>query len=412
MTLHLNVRAEGSWVKLISPTPATLRNCSFVDELNGWAAGDNGIIVHTSNGGDTFVIQNNPVDYYINDIFFLNKRLGWAVANEFLLNGTTLLTTTNGGINWTAKFLEDTTRIFRTVYFLDSLNGYLGGFGGAINKTTDAGNSWFTVTVDSSEFSGFPIAKFKFVSANIGYACGGQIDIAGVIWKTTDSGSTWNAGGYSPEPFYNLFIKNSERIISVGGDFEYGVQISKTTNGGSNWNYQSLGLFGQAYSIDFRNSKEAWMPLGYARHWAVSFDTGMSWTTIPVTDSAEIYSVDFTDSLHGWAFGLDGVILKYTYITNITNENLNIPSSVTLFQNYPNPFNPKTKINYELKIADFVSLKIFDVQGKEIQTLVNENKVAGSYTIDFKAENLPSGIYYYKLETGNFSQTKKLILLK
>ena len=97
----------------------------------------------------------------------------------------------------------------------------------------------------------------------------------------------------------------------------------------------------------------------------------------------------------------------------------NIPDKYTLLQNYPNPFNPATKIKYQLPNASFVSVKIYDVLGNEIVTLVNEEKTAGSYEIDFNANNLPdgkaglsSGIYFYKLQAGAFVETKKMVFLK
>ncbi len=93
------------------------------------------------------------------------------------------------------------------------------------------------------------------------------------------------------------------------------------------------------------------------------------------------------------------------------NENF-VPNKFSLQQNYPNPFNPKTKIKYEIAKSGFVNLKVFDVLGREIKTLVNENQNAGYYETDFDANNLNSGIYFYKLTTNNFSEMKKMILVK
>ncbi len=86
--------------------------------------------------------------------------------------------------------------------------------------------------------------------------------------------------------------------------------------------------------------------------------------------------------------------------------------SFNLRQNYPNPFNPNTTIKYSIPSRSFVQLKIFDVLGNEIATLVNEEKVSGSYAVNFNASNLPSGAYFYSLNAGNFTQTKKMILMK
>ncbi len=104
-----------------------------------------------------------------------------------------------------------------------------------------------------------------------------------------------------------------------------------------------------------------------------------------------------------------------TAITDLimdVNENTNLPNKFSLKQNYPNPFNPKTKIKYAIAKNGFVSLKVFDVLGREIKTLVNESQNVGTYEIDFDANNLNSGIYFYKLTTNNFSEMKKMILVK
>ena len=89
-----------------------------------------------------------------------------------------------------------------------------------------------------------------------------------------------------------------------------------------------------------------------------------------------------------------------------------IPTKFEISQNYPNPFNPTTTIQFGIPENSFVSLKIYNVLGKEIATVLNEDKSIGSYEVDFNAINLPSGIYFYRIEAGNFVETKKMILLK
>jgi hypothetical protein len=84
----------------------------------------------------------------------------------------------------------------------------------------------------------------------------------------------------------------------------------------------------------------------------------------------------------------------------------------SLCQNYPNPFNPTTTIHYSINSAGLVTLKVYDILGTQVASLVNERQEAGSYTVEFNAANLPSGIYFYMLTSGNFKETKKLILLK
>ena len=104
----------------------------------------------------------------------------------------------------------------------------------------------------------------------------------------------------------------------------------------------------------------------------------------------------------------------YVYYDQVTDVSVNKKTNLnaySLSQNYPNPFNPSTKIDYSIKEEGQVTLKVYDILGREIATLVNENKPAGNYTVEFNAANLPSGVYIYKLTAGKFTAVKKLILL-
>ncbi len=96
---------------------------------------------------------------------------------------------------------------------------------------------------------------------------------------------------------------------------------------------------------------------------------------------------------------------------SVDNET-NPPTDFILSQNYPNPFNPKTKISYQIPELSYVTLKVYDVLGKEVAILVNEEKLIGNYEVEFNAENLPSGVYFYRLQAGSFVETKKMVLMK
>lgn len=99
-------------------------------------------------------------------------------------------------------------------------------------------------------------------------------------------------------------------------------------------------------------------------------------------------------------------------ITNIPETGTNIPSSYLLEQNYPNPFNPSTMINFAIPKSGLVSLKVYDVLGLEVKSLVNEIKNAGSYSVEFDASNLSSGMYFYLLEVNGYADTKNMMLVK
>lgn len=105
-------------------------------------------------------------------------------------------------------------------------------------------------------------------------------------------------------------------------------------------------------------------------------------------------------------------LVQVTVLTSIQQTSTQTPGAYKLSQNYPNPFNPETNISFDIKDQGFVSLKVYDMIGREVADLVNKNLTAGSYTYNFNASKLNSGIYFYKLQTENFSQTKKMMLVK
>jgi hypothetical protein len=113
------------------------------------------------------------------------------------------------------------------------------------------------------------------------------------------------------------------------------------------------------------------------------------------------------------AVGNYGIMTEGIPIPNsIQDGDISMPLEFILCQNYPNPFNPTTKIKYQIPELSFVSLKVYDVLGNEVTTLVNEEKAIGTYEISWHAENLPSGVYFYQLKAGTFIETKKMILLR
>jgi hypothetical protein len=105
--------------------------------------------------------------------------------------------------------------------------------------------------------------------------------------------------------------------------------------------------------------------------------------------------------------------MDYKDNTNgITKIGTELPDKFSLYQNYPNPFNPTTQIKYSIPQLSFVTIKVYDLLGKEIKTLVNEEKPIGNYEIEFDGSSLASGVYFYRIQSDNFSDVKKFILLK
>jgi hypothetical protein len=143
-------------------------------------------------------------------------------------------------------------------------------------------------------------------------------------------------------------------------------------------------------------------------------DAGISWNSFNTPDSTSVYSVTFPNQKTGWAVGDNGTILKFSgNPISINNIEGKIPDRIRLYPNYPNPFNQLSIINYQLSIAGNVKIKVFDISGKEICSLVNQYQLPGSYKTTFDGGSLSSGVYFYQLIAGNkIVQTRKMILIK
>ena len=253
----------------------------------------------------------------------------------------------------------------RSVCFSDLQRATAVGDNGEIFMTTNAGDNW------TQQISGtfYDLSSVFFSDANNGTAVGRT----GTIIRTTNGGTNWipQVSGSSDFLFGVSFSDlNTGTAVGLSGT------ILRTSNGGVNWNSQFSGT-------------ERWF-----------------------------YDVCFTDNNNGTAVGNLGTIMKTTnggsvYVTQLSDL---IPEIFSLFQNYPNPFNPTTKIKFKLSRLEteayYVRLIIFDALGREVITLINDRLEAGDYEIEFNGGDFPSGVYFYMLEAGNYSEVKRMILLK
>jgi len=170
-----------------------------------------------------------------------------------------------------------------------------------------------------------------------------------------------------------------------------GVRLSWTT---------ASELNNSGFEVQRSTNQTNWATLGFVRG-AGTTTEAQSYSFVDASASGRVFyrlkQVDF-----------DG---QFEY-SNIIEVNAGVPKTFALEQNYPNPFNPSTAISYQLPVASNVSLKVFDMLGKEVATLVNARQEAGAYTVNFNANNLSSGVYFYRLQAGNFVQTRKMMLVK
>lgn len=422
LTLISGSYAQNNWIALDTPTNKNLNKICFINNQTGWVAGDSGLIMKTNDGGGDWILQQTNIDNNIEEIFMRNADYGWALGIQLPTSdradyGTVILSTSNGGLTWNNYLYPD--EYFLAIFFLDSLNGWMGGEYGKLMGTTNGGISWFNANVDSNLFSGFAIRNFRFFTAQYGYAVGGYMDLAGVIWRTDNGGESWSVQGVAPEPILDLHFIDSTKILAVGGDLDFGSGKVTSEDGGLSWQYTYLGIFGEANAIAFRTPAEAWSPLGFTGTIMFTQDSGETWINFYSPDTTPVYDVTFADSVTGFMVGDNGNILKYNLITEVVESvGGNKPEEPILFQNYPNPFNVTTTLGYELTTGAIVSLQILDIRGGMVTTLEGGIRSPGHYEIEFNAGDLSSGIYLCRLiveslDGGNhLSKVSKIILIK
>ncbi len=415
--------AQQYWLPQSCPTTKILYRIIFVDTLFGWASGDSGAVIHTTDGGHYWAIQQLGATDVVDDMYFLDRQNGWALTNDYLTNGTHFYKTTNGGSNWGPDFNPDTNAYFLSVYYRDINTGYVGGRYGDIYRTTTGGASWLKCTIDSALFTNYPVRRIKFYNSSLGYACGGLIDIAGAVWSTSDVGLTWKETVISPEPDYDMWIYDSQRVIFVGGDFEYGTSVITSGNHGIDFKYDTIGCRGVGRAITFRTPSEAWIPLSNSQLWGVNLDSGAvdRWFTVPAPDSTYVIDATFRSPTFGWAVGyvlhngfvFTGALMKYNAsIIGISESHNMIPDNFELFQNYPNPFNPSTTIKYYVPKPSDVEIEFFDAAGRQVKTIREPGASRGYHSIVFNGSDLSSGIYFYRMTAGEYSAAKKMALIK
>ena len=188
--------------------------------------------------------------------------------------------------------------------------------------------------------------------------------------------------------------------------------VFKTTNGGINWFEYSL----PHYSISSFTHVDDKYWYSTADTIYYSSDDGNNFVFQHALPSSDFYFQislkKINNRIFGWAVSQGGWISKYIEPIGIKQISSEIPNKFELFQNYPNPFNPSTILNYQLPVSNNVKLVIYDILGREAATLVNEKQQPGKYQVTWDASNLASGVYFYKLISGDFTQIRKMVVVK
>lgn len=250
----------------------------------------------------------------------------------------------------------------------------------------------------------------------------------GGIFKSTDHGNSWNDISYDlpnrdimciavqvDSLLYVSTLYKGVFRMKIGANSWTHIPFPDSTNPVSCFAVDSLDdyLFAGTFCIDSLHYRHGvlWLPGGGAS-WQPVFVQGLKDSTI--VSALGIYN----NTLYVGTGGTFGMLSQYDGIFSVwipidgVRPPVKMPSIFTLEQNYPNPFNPTTEIKYQLPSNGFVTLKVYDVIGRNVSTLISERQNAGEHSVTFNAVGLPSGVYFYQLTAGNLVQTRKLMLIK
>lgn len=352
-------------------------------------------IVSTNNGASW---SSYGMPYYIiNDALVYNNyafAAGWNWSG-----GSGIFYSTNYGITWDKNsFLPNAT--FNVICKKDNAI-YFGGNDSVLYKTTNFGN-----TFSSQITSGLPRNNFSALRASGNYMFAELYNDTG-IYRSSDNGLTWTHLYYQTYFLTNASIFTTDLAVYIWAP-DMGSPIWRSTDYGDTWTVFSNSILSRQFYISepygflISTNSQVYKTTNDGRNWVQETSLGYN------------YNSQFTISQNYAIFSFYNNIMrsKLFDITNVNNNSTTNPGKYELYQNYPNPFNPVTTIGFEISKTSFVSLKVYDISGRLIRTLINNKLDAGTHNVIFYAGDISSGIYFYTLSAGEFTKTKKLVLLK
>ncbi len=232
--------------------------------------------------------------FQLKSVYFISATQGWTVGNH-----GTILTTNNGGINWTAQ-TSGTSNDLTSVYFTSASQGWAVGYNGTIITTSNGGINWTAQTSGTTQ----PLYSVHFTSPTQGWAVGGGNVVSGTILTTINGGSTWTVLASNLLPINSIFFTSSMQGWAVGS----GGVIRTTSNGGSTWTTQTSGTTDQLNSVYFLSPTQGWA-VGFGGTIITTSNGGNTWTAQTSGTTNYLTSVYFTSATLGWAVGQNGTIL-------------------------------------------------------------------------------------------------------
>jgi photosystem II stability/assembly factor-like uncharacterized protein len=396
---------NAQWVPQTSPATQHLSGILHFPSLPiSIIVGTGATILKTTNNGINWLSITSPANNSLSGITNSGSNTAWICGNGLVLKST------NGGTNWTSLTVPN--RFWSSIHMLNDNTGWVCGSTDSVIKTTNGGINW--TVQENNVFANETNASIQFVNATQGYMCGYTSINNGYILRTINGGANWNAVLLTTEPVQSIQMINSNTGYAGGNG-----KIYKTTNSGTNWVASSnISGVGGIFSLHFPLSADIGYAVSTGGKIIKTTNGGTNWLVMTSPTSSTLKGIKFKSASNdvGAITGNSGTILwttngggSFTAIQPVQSE---IPESFSLSQNYPNPFNPVTNIKFSIPTGEFVSLKIYDVTGREAAGLVNEQLSAGTYKIDFDAAQLSSGTYFYRISAGSFTEVKKMTLIK
>lgn len=411
---------------------------------NGLTWSANVQISSSANDDKNLAVSNNVAPYLGQSYMAWTRFITGTTANGWFSR------TTDGGVTWSAPLQLNTTP---AGHFAQGHDLGQVGPAGQVYVCWTAGVSSSPYTEDYVGFAVSTNGGTSFTTTENAYDVNGTRSFSfngwGIRTNSFPRMSVDRSGGVRNGWIY--IVTDESGLAPAGSDAD--VIVHRSTNGGTTWSagfranqdalnngkvqfFPCIGVdeLGGVDVIYFDNRNFPSVGDSCSVYMSRSTDGGTTWADVEVADHhfrpkntpglGGGYMGDYLGVTSGnnkvWPFWTDdkvGLIFNawtvgVSIVTGVENENGNVPTDYSLQQNYPNPFNPSTNIAYMLPRAGHVKLTVYDIFGREVASLVNDNKQAGSYTVEFDASNIASGVYYYKMEAGDFRDVKKMLLVK
>jgi photosystem II stability/assembly factor-like uncharacterized protein len=371
------------------------------------AVGEAGKIFGSFDGGRTWWTQNNNLNYWLNSVVTIDPLTAVAVGFQADDELGKILKTSNGGQNWYPQW-SNFVHTLNGVDFPNQWNGYAVGWFGTILQTIVGGEIGERKFVNTN----YNLYSVDFVNDNTGFIVGAL----GTMLKTTNAGQNWiNMQSPDTNSLHSVSFSDPMNGAAVGVK---GIIIT-TNDGGETWVRRQSWLESDLNGVFMSNP---WTITAVGNNSAIlrsnNYGNTFTWQDNP-GNVVTYYGVNFYNAYYGIAVGGEGKVLRTvsgggdsSSVIGIEHVSTTIPDKIQLHQNYPNPFNPSTIISFDIPKNSHVTLRVYDMLGKEVAQLVNQNLNAGKYDYIWEAKGFSSGVYIYRLETAGHIFTKRMFLVK